>query len=241
MALSGLILYLLFFSKFLDVKDISVTGIESLDKNKFDEKLNDRLNSRWLYYIESQKNVLFFDVDNFKAEILDLFPEVKDVFVDKKLPHNINISVKERKVAGVWCFIDNADIENCKYFDEEKKVWGNASRSSGFLILNIEDFRKSGKQEIDGEFLDDMNFVYKKLAEMDILINKFVIPEDFFGDFQAHTSRGYRLLLNTDSNLAEQLDVLKIFLTEKQKEYSISGGFKPQYIDLRIDGRIYYN
>jgi len=71
---------------------------------------------------------------------------------------------------------------------------------------------------------------------MNIFINKFTIPDKFISDFSAFTSNGYELLFSTDSDVNKQLEVLEIFLAEKKDDPD----FKPQYIDLRINGRVYY-
>ena len=230
-ATAGLILYLFFFSGFLDIKNISISGLDKVNPDDFAEKLNNRINLKRFGYIEHQKNILFFNSDAFNAEVLASFPEVKEIFINKKPPHALGVDVIERKTTGIWCFVDS-----CKYFDKEGNTWGEAVRSTGFLILNIDDLRQDGQRTIDKSLLDNLLFVLGHLKEMNILINKFIIPDDFLGDFRATTSRSYDLLLSIDSNIKEQLEGFKIFLAEKQKE----PGFKPQYIDLRIDGRVYY-
>ena len=246
-AMVGFAFYILFFSGLLDIKDVSISGLNKTDKEKFHEMLNSKIDSRWMKYVESQKNTLFFKTTAFKAEISARFPEIKEISVGKKLPHSLNISIVERETAGVWCFTESGLTRstnsgqatlttNCRYFDKEGVIWGEATESLGFLILNVKDMRRLDKQAIDSGLLATIMFVSDRLKEMDILVSRFIVPEDFFGDFKAQTSRGYELLLSIDSNIKEQLEALQIFLAEKQKEPE----FKPQYIDLRINGRVYY-
>ena len=63
-----------------------------------------------------------------------------------------------------------------------------------------------------------------------------MIPENSFDEFRVYTDRGFYLIFSLDSNIKNQTDVLRIFLDEKSKDPN----FNPQYLDLRIDGRIYY-
>ena len=226
----GLLLYLFFFSGLLEIKEISVNGLNKVDKEKFDDNLNERLDSRWLGYVENQKNVVFFDSDAFKAEVLSAFPEIKEVSINKNPPHSLDINVTERITAGIWCFEDN-----CKYFDAEGNTWGETAKSSGFLILSVEDLRRDSK-DIDMGLLGEMILISEHLKEIDIFVNKFIIPENYIGDFDVLTSKDYKLIFSIDSDIEEQLEILDIFLAEKQKEPE----FKPQYIDLRINGRIYF-
>lgn len=232
LAAAGLILYLLFFSGFLDIREISVSGLDKVGSDEFNYGLNKRLNSKWLGLIEYQKNVMFFNSDAFKAEILASFPEIKDMSMNKELPHALNIDVTERETAGIWC------LTSCKYFDREGHTWGEAAKSSGFLILVVDDLRQN-VQEIDPGLLAGIMLISERLKEINIFINKFTIPDKFIGDFNALTSNGYELLFSTDSDIKRQLEVLEIFLTDKRDDPPV-GGFHPQYIDLRINGRIYY-
>ena len=237
-ALVGFILYLLFFSGFLEIKEISVKGVDRVNGDRFHNELNKRLDSRWLGLFEYQKNILIFNSDTFIAEMLTAFPEISQIIVSKEPPHALNIDVTERETAGVWCFVDDSSAElttSCKYFDREGHTWGEAAKSSGFLILVVEDLR-SDVSEIDGELLDNVMLISKRLKEGGIFINRFIIPEKFIGDFSAFTSGGYELLFGTDFEVSKQLEVLEIFLAEKKDDPD----FKPQYIDLRIGGRVYY-
>jgi len=254
-AAAGFTFYLLFFSGMLDIKGISINGLDKVKKEEFDGKLGEQLNSKWIGYVEYQKNILFFNSDAFKAEALAAFPEIKGISITKSLPNSLRVDITERVTAGIWCFTrpDFAEqnlgglVDVCRYFDEEGNIWGEAARSSGFLILSVEDLRQDRQEEVDKSLLSSLLFISSYLKEMNIFVNKFIIPDEFFGDFRAATSNGYDLLLGIDSNIKEQLEIFEIFLNEKQKDLpparltdGQAGGFNPQYIDLRIDGRVYY-
>ena len=228
-AVVGFILYLLFFSGFLEIKELSVNGLDKVNSDRFHGELNKRLNSRWLGLIEFQRNMLFFDSDAFNAEMLASFLEIKEISVSKEPPHALNIDVTERVTAGIWCFVGG-----CKYFDKEGVMWGETARSSGFLILVVEDMRP--EVQLDKDLLDNFTTIYEQLKEINILVSKFVIPDNFIGNFSAFTSDDYKLLFSTDSDINKQLEVLEIFLIDKKDD----SDFAPQYIDLRINGRVYY-
>ena len=229
-AMAGLILYLLFFSGVLDITEISVSGLDKVNDDAFNTELNSRLNSMWLGVIGFQRNVVFFNSGDFKAEVLAAFPEIKEITTDKEPPHSLNINATERETAGIWCF-----TSGCKYFDKEGNIWGEAARSSGFLILIVDDLRPDS-QKIDTGLLEHIILISERLKAKNILLNKFAIPDAFIGDFNAFTSGGYELLFSVDSDIKGQLEVLDIFLAEKTNDPD----FKPQYIDLRISSRIYY-
>jgi len=245
-AVVGFILYLLFFSGFLEIKELSVNGLDKVNGDRFHDELNKRLNSKWLGLIEHQKNVLIFDSDTFKAEMFTAFPEIRQISVSKEPPHALNIDVTERETAGVWCFTDSPAGGGCKYFDKDGVTWGEAAKSSGFLILVIEDMRPDA--QLNKNLLDNLTTIYEQLKKMNVFVSKFIIPKDFIGDFNAPTSGGYELMFSLDSDINKQLEVLEIFLAEKKDLPALPAQtgqagepeFSPQYIDLRINGRVYY-
>ena len=228
-SIAGFALYLLFFSGLLEINLVNISGLNKISGDEFNKVLNERLDSKWLGFLKRQRNLIFFDADSFRVEMLATFPEIKEISVNKEPLHTLNIDVTERTTVGIWCFVDN-----CKYFDEWGSVWGSAAKSSGSLVIVVEDMRQ--EKEMDSDILNDVMLISKQLKEMNIFINKFIIPDKFIGDFNALTSGGYELLFNADSDIKEQLKVLDIFLKEKRGDPD----FKPQYIDLRINGRIYY-
>jgi hypothetical protein len=222
--------YLLFFSGILEIKNISVEGLDKIDQQEIYKKISDKLNSKLLGILPYQKNIVFFRPNSFKAEILKTFPEIKDISVSKEPPHSLNINIIERKVVGVWCFVNN-----CKYFDEEGVMWGKAPKSSGFIFIIVEDLR-TNIFTIDNVLLKNVLFISDRLKQSNIFIKKFVIPDNFVDDFSIFTSDNYELKLSLDSDIKEQLDALDIFLVDKKNNVD----FHPKYIDLRINGRIYY-
>lgn len=239
----GFLFYLFFFSGLFEIREVSIGGLDKISKDEFMRILDGKTDSKRFGFLEYQKNIIFFNSGVFKAEALAAFPGIKDLSVAKKLPHILDINITEREAAGIWCFLDdgsNPFTTNCRYFDKEGNTWGEAAKSSGFLILNVDDNRRLNEKKPDTALLAGMTFILSRLKEINIFVRKFIIPENFIGDFRALTSENYDLIFSADSDIAKQLEVLKIFLAEKRDSSSAAVGFNPQYIDLRINGRIYY-
>lgn len=226
-------LYVLFFTDKLEIKDITISGLQTLDQGLIMREVDKRLGQKKYGYLRIQKNILFFDGDELEASILSANPVLKTIQAKKKFPHKLEIDVLERKPAGIWC----ADNE-CRYFDKETNTWGPAARSSGFLFLTIEDERLRDRFEIDRDFLEAIKDVLANLSWLSI--KNIIIPQNSFDEFRVYTDRNFYLIFSLDSNIKNQADVLKIFLDDKSKDPPPAGGSNPQYIDLRIDGRIYY-
>ncbi len=240
--LSGAV-YLLFFSKALDIRDISINGLETVDSSSVMADVRTAIESKKFKYLEPQKDILLFNAEKIKEKLLTDLPILKKVDIKKNFRHGLVLNLVERKPSGVWCFSDGHGLTplttSCHYFDEDGVLWGEAIKSSGFLFLTINDARTvdgSPYSSIDKSFLDSIKTAVDKLKSINIIVKEATIPDNSAGDFNLSVGGGYDLKFNVDSDIASQVEILKIFLNDKAGDPN----FKPQYIDLRIAGRVYY-
>jgi cell division septal protein FtsQ len=226
----GGILYFFLFSSSLEIQQINVSGLKKVDAKAIDGRIQEQLQRTWLTYVRPQKNIFLFDSDRLRSSLLDQFPELKDVTIEKDPMHVVAFTFVEREPLGIWCFKND-----CRYFDDEGALWGQPVRSSGFLLLTVNDLRERD-QIIDEEFLEAVKQVHKGFQGIHVGLKNIRIPADRLREFQADTSKGYPVLISLDSDLAKQMEVFRIFIEKKATDKT----FHPQYVDLRIDGRIYY-
>lgn len=223
---AGLI-YLLFFSRMFDVREVGFNGLDIVSSDVFRVKIDENLNQKILKYLPRRNNIFFVNTSNFEKEFASAYPVFKSVNVQRKLLHGLVLNFLERKPAGIWCF-----KEDCSYFDNDKVLWGQPAKSSGFIFLTIEDDRQTNGRQIDEEFFKPIMEVAKNMSGE---IKNIIISADSFNEFRVYTT-DYYIIFATDSDIQNQLDVFKIFLNDKNKD----SNFHPQYIDLRIEGRVYY-
>lgn len=223
------IIYILFFSKVLEVRSITLNGLTQIDSSEIQSQIDERLNQKIFKLIPRKNNLLFLNSDKFKNEILAKYPVLNSMEIKKDIPHDLTFNFTERTALGVWCF-----KQNCFYFDANGNTWGQAIRSSGFLITVIGDNRDLEEPKIDKEYLEAIKIFLNK--EITAPVKGINISADSFRDFKVLTSESYYLMFSLDSDIKKQLELLNIFLNEKKGK----GQFQPQYIDLRIDGRVYY-
>lgn len=230
------IIYLLFFSRLFDIREISFNGLDMVSSDVFQMKIDENLNQKILKFLPRRNNIFFVNTGNFEKEFALAYPIFKSVDIQRKLLHGLVLNFLERKPTGVWCFKDS-----CSYFDNDKVLWGQPAKSSGFIFLTIEDDRQTDKKQIDDDFFKPIMEVAKSMSGE---IKNIIISADSFNEFRVYTADFY-IIFTTDSDVKNQLDTLKIFFDDKIKDSSPAdlsgqGGFHPQYIDLRIDGRVYY-
>lgn len=224
--------YFLFFSGYLLISNLSVRGLNEPNSNLVESKVKSIMLEK-KFYLPLSRNILFFNPDKYLAILSSEFPFLILESVEKKLPRSITINAKEREPIGIWCFNIS---DKCLYFDSNNATWEASIKSSGFLIVLIDDMRDNPPEEIiEDIYFDPVNKISNSLKEIKIAVKKIIIPQNSFNEFWAETERGYKIMFNIGTNLDNQVQALNLFLEEKKDDPE----FNPEYIDLRIEGRIY--
>jgi hypothetical protein len=161
----------------------------------------------------------------------------------------LDISVEERNAIGVWCdkprtYADiDADLRRqtsvCFYFDKYGVIFEQAPKSTGSLILAVEDERNFDPS-LGATVLTSAEITFfeeaKGLISRNFPFNAqlFIITQK--SEFEFITSENWRVLLNKNETPEYQLSNLKYLLDEEIKNR------RPEldYVDLRLGNRIYY-
>jgi hypothetical protein len=229
--------YLLFFSKFVDVRSVSINGAETIEQTDLNSAVSDWFSVKFLT-VARRNNLLVLSSKKLVAYLSGKFPKLESVEVSKKLPHSIIVNIVERKPIGVWCL---ALVGKCFYFDKNLVAYAPTSGSAGFLLANIGDERNRDIV-LGGEVAGDI-WVKNLLLARDLLMKNAVnvqaltIPAGSFDEFNAVTSEGWKIMFSNQTDIARQISSLRIFLKDKIRPEQRA---KLQYIDLRIDDRIYF-
>ena len=237
-----------------------------------------------LWQFLPQKSIILVPNNKIKEDILDSFPEIKAVVVNKKLPQlralasltkmagaTIEIIIEERKSIGIWCQIEEAQaefdlsntttsdevvesqdqalseepkIKRCFYIDKEGIVFKESPLISGSMVLNIFSSKKQSvdlrSEVVSPETIDFILTIDKKLPEIktvagpswQILDFEIISPEDL----RVRTTQGCQIYFNPTYSVDSQIKALEMALEKDIKENWPS----LEYIDLRIEGRVYY-
>lgn len=227
----GEVSYILFLGPLLRMTDIQITGVEGKRKVTILTEVNHILAGRKHWYADFSDNLFSLSTRDTTEQMRREFSSIRNLAVTKKYPHTLIIEVEERQSFGIWC-----KGQECHFFDREGVILSAAPQSSGFLLLSVEDQRPAESFGIDFMFLDPILSIADKLRNMGVQIKRYTIPVNSVDEFRAQTSGGYDIVFSRSSQLARQVEVLRIFLDDQKKDPA----FAPQYIDIRIDGRVYY-
>jgi len=182
----------------------------------------------------------------------------------------IEVIIEERKSIGIWCQIEEVqsgfglstttsseDVEpqdqpidsqpkitKCFYIDKEGIVFKESPLISGSMILNIFSSKKQSvelrNEVVSPETIDFILTINEELPKIktvagpswQILDFKTISPEDL----RVSTSQGCQIYFNPAYSVDSQLKSLELTLEKEIKENWSS----LEYVDLRIDGRVYY-
>ncbi len=227
-AIMGGALYLLFFLPAFTINTLTFSGLQTIDPSGIRTEIESVLHQKKLKYFAVNKNILFFNTAVFSQQIRSEYPNLKSVTATKDFFHGLIFNFQERTPLGVWCFRDD-----CKFFDDEGVAWGRAPHTSGGLLISVQDNRS--QPLIDQETLSAIRTIVTVMPTIGVGIRTITIPVDIQREVRVTTTAGYDLLVDIDSNIPVQLHALKVFLDQKA-----GPDFHPAYIDLRIEGRLYY-
>lgn len=228
-------IYLILFSPYIKIKDISIIGNQAVLSEDLYSEVEKVRNRKILGILDVHQNYLFFDTEEVRNNIIIRFPVIRSVDIKKPAYNSFVFEITERKPIGTWCF-SASDWEICKFFDEEGGLWGETAKSQGSVLLSVidEEGEVPNNNRLDEEvFLTFKNLTYNLTGTTRPL--SIIFMANGLGDIKVNTAAGFYILFNK-RGIEDQIRDLKIFLTDKESDPT----FKPEYLDLRVSGRVYF-
>lgn len=234
--------YVVFFSPLFEIKEIKISNNRAISNEEIKSSLDGFLFKECLIFFNY--NNLFLAAGNKLTELLtNDFPRILSVAISKDIfKKTIELNIIERKEAGIYCKEDlvSSNRGECYYIDKEGVIFEEAPQTSGTLILAIKDFSKreieTGKNVIEKEFMAELIDLKNYLpGQLGFKVLDFTIESDVLKDLKLNTNEGWYILFDGSRNLKSQLEALRLVLEEKIEERK-----DLEYIDLRIENRVYY-
>lgn len=207
-------------------------GLKTIPRDQIFREVNSIFNQKKFVFLKS-RNYFIFPEDKMRAEILETFPKIGEVIV-KKNSETIEITVEERGMIGVWC-----SMGECFYFDKKGVIFEQAPKSTGSLILAVEDARNFDHNlgdtvltSAEVTFLEEARGLISRNFPFDAQL--FIITQK--SEFEILTSENWRVFLNKKESPQYQLSNLKYLLDEEIKNRRR----ELDYVDLRLGNRVYY-
>lgn len=183
-------------------------------------------------------NILLFTTTGLEKDLLKNFPKIAQAKIEKNmLKRTIIVTVVERESLGIIC---KENTGNCFYIDKNGVIFEDAPQTSGSLVLLIKDFSSEefllGKKIFEEQIINSIveireNLISSTNIKADWFENRTIPPKEL----KLVTSKRWYILFDSTRDIKKQLSILKTALSEKIKTTD-----NLEYIDLRIENRIYY-
>lgn len=214
--LLGGLVYFLFYSSYFKIKNIIV-------ENSTNQEIIDDLNRL------QGENILLFSRAKIEKEIIAQAPEITNLKVTRGLPDTLKIRQEERLSKIAWV------SDNKKYLlGGDGVIFKEAQETNLPYVVDDKNIPVGIGQQVASE--NFINFLIETFVNfpqtVGFNINHFEISETIF-QLDAVTDRGWKIVFDTTRPASGQLVDLNKFLSEHKDEVQ-------EYVDLRVEGRVYY-
>ncbi len=235
------IVYALFFSAFLRINKIEIFGLEKLEEAPVRNIIEDKIIGKFFRAVE-KNNLILFNRRGAKKTLLENFKRIENVRIEKIFPDALRITIGERKLTMLFCSGESCYIlnergepypaENFSVEELEKENLIILTDLSGTQIsLNANPLENDFQEfalKLGDKILEDTGIILKKNYET---------PSRMSGDLRTETEEGWRIFFGASVGLEKEALMLKAVLDnkiEKERRKDL------EYIDLRIDNKIFY-
>ncbi len=222
--------YAVLASNMLKIGKIEIEGNQTIDKADVISQVESIITGSSI-----SQNIIFVPTGSIEKQLKKDNYQIADLRVSRIPFNTIKITITEQKPSILWRSGNNLSIitENGRGFigepnDELKKNLPIVEDLSNLPV-------KEGDKVVSQEFVRFINDVYSILPQNGIPITNTQI-EETTTEINVITKEGYRIRFDTTRLFTEQLSDLKAVIDSLKQQ-----GKKPtQYIDLRINGKVFY-
>ena len=241
------VLWVIIYSPLFRVKNIEVSGNKNIASEDIitlakAEILSDSFRKRVL----GMDNILVWP-KKLPADSLRFLPGLKSLSIEKSFGRrNIKIAVEEKKPFAAWCVHglehDANETEtgvrlNCFWFDADGVIFDKSIGMEGNLISVVNDYsqKKIGLNSkiLPDEFLPEALSIFRAISESGLSVKELRLNDLALEEMEADTYDGPKVYFSLRFPADNVPAVLKSL-----KEKIAFGSL--QYVDFRIENRVYY-
>ena len=231
----------MFFSSFLWVTTIKINGEKYINESAIADQVKPEIDGK-IWKIINRNNLFLANGKKIEKKLTEKFRQIRSVEIVKKFPNELDVRVIEREptvlfqATNGWFLLD----ENSIAYDTADP---EATELQKYELARFSD--GDGKTVNLGETV--LNQAYQNYLlgisngmkeDIKIEIEKdFQTPSLISDDIRAKTKEGWGIYFNENIPLNKEMKMLNIVL---DKEITESQRLDLDYIDLRIDNKVYY-
>lgn len=218
--------YFLFFSSFFQIKEIRISGNYKISTENLQETIKENLGKKILSL--PIRSIFVLDSKQIEKNILDKFPQIGLIKIERKLPKILNVRVEERKPI----IILNSG-ENNYFLDKEgicfEKVSNDDFQLPRIKSINLSGDLDLGTQIVTKELINSILAVISELKSLAIPPKEVEIVSDEKIDVK--TEMDFNIYFTSKKDINWQLTKLKAVLEKQIPPEEIKN---LDYIELRF-------
>lgn len=232
--------YILFLSPVLFVQEIRVDGDRFISATEYQKIAEDEMAGKYFGLI-AKRNVLFVPSRVIENSLLDHFPLLTKVVVERHFPEYISIHVAEEMELLRWC-----TGGPCYGVRESRAVLMLSADESRYDPVRLSVIDESALPIAVGAtlaiepYLETFRVVHEQLPTLTsgTVQSTATTPSRYSGELRIMTGEAWQLLLSVERPAEESLGMLRIFLEEYAKEGKNRSALTS--VDLRVEGKVFY-
>ena len=221
----GAFAYFLLFSSFFQIKEIKISGNIKVPVEDLKNTISNQIDKKIIFV--NFKNIFFANLDELNEIILEKFPQIAKVNLDRKFPDVLAAQIEERKPVALF-----VRGENYFYIDKTGVIFEEVSEPHQMLrikLTSVPDL-ELGKRIIDEENITQILKINSKLNDLKIPLEELLVVSE--RRVNAKTSEGWEIYFNPQRDIEWQLTDLSLLLKQRippEKRGNL------EYIDLRFE------
>jgi cell division septal protein FtsQ len=237
----GSVIYILFFSQFLEVKEVYLNGVSELNYNDVYGKITGPMEGKYFNAVP-KNNLLLVSKKRIEKDLLDNFRKISSVEVEKIFPDKIRVKIIERKALLLWC-----SAGPCYIIDENGYAYSGADFESDEIkqnhLIRVADISAKpvimGEKILSGDYISFVSSIKDELnKEMGLPItDEYQTQSRIASEARVKTEEGWDIYFNADLPIEGSVLSLKTFM---EKEINQDQRNNLEYIDLRAENKVYY-
>lgn len=234
------LLYVLFFSQYLQILNIEVTGTREIGSQEIRQRIESALQGKHIGIIP-KNNFMFITQGNVDNILKGEFKKIRTVTLTKKFPDTVSVNIDERKALLVWC-----SENRCYLLDENGSAYSEADFNSQEFIQNnlLQISDTSGREIAVGENVIEVSYEKYVLGIKEALSStglndggKYFTPSRMAEEIRVKTQEGPELYFSMQFSLESAIATLDTIL---KKEIPSDRIGDVEYIDLRNENKVFY-
>jgi hypothetical protein len=167
---------------------------------------------------------------------LALAPQLSNITISKDyFSHTVTANVTERTPFAIWCLM-NGD-QSCYWFDDQGIVFQRTFATQGSALLSVNDYSQThlglGATVLPDDFTPNLISILNVLKTSGVNVNQIALNDLSLQEIDVTTYNGPALYFSLRFPADDDLPVLQNLMTTTKFS-------KLQYVDFRVDNRVYY-